>query len=146
MPISIGKPDYLKRNKKNKAIGDRGEQIVFFSEIKNLKALGRPDLAAKVKWVAEKEDGLGYDVLSRNLDGSKKYIEVKATTKLSGHADFYITGSEFRKAKKLKNYFLYYVYDATSKAPKIWQIKNPFNTAKGVRMLPTVFAVRIYKM
>ena len=147
IPFSIGKPDYLKRNKKNKAVGDRGEQIVFFSEVKALNALGRADLAAKVKWVAEKEDGLGYDVLSRNLDGSKKFIEVKATTKLTGHADFYITASELRKAQKLDNYYIYYVYDATSKAPKIWQIEKPFNkTNRGVRLLPTVFAVRIYKM
>jgi hypothetical protein len=147
IPISVGKVDYLKRSKKNKAIGDRGEQIVYFSEIKTLTALGRSDLAAKVKWVAEKEDGLGYDVLSRNLDGSKRHIEVKANTKIAGHADFFLTAPELKKTGRLENYYIYYVYDVISKTPKIWQIENPFHPVKkGVRLVPSVYNVRIYKI
>jgi hypothetical protein len=60
------KTDYLKKNIRNKAIGDRGEQIVAMMERRDLNTAGHPKLAAQVDWVAETRDGLGYDVFQRN--------------------------------------------------------------------------------
>ena len=45
-----------------------------------LRELGAEQLASKVDWVAtSKGDGLGYDVLSYEMDGTPKHIEVKTT-------------------------------------------------------------------
>jgi len=140
------KKDYVKATIRNKAIGDRGEQIVVMMERKQLEAAGRPDLAKKVKWVAEKTDGLGYDILSKELTGDDKHIEVKSTVRAAGHAQFYLSAPEFLKAGKLDNFYIYYVYDVQSKEPKIWKIPNPFYPAQeGVFLKTAVYNVTIYK-
>ena len=59
----------------------------------------------------EKGDGLGYDILSYDLDGNVKYIEVK-TTKGKCNSTFFITQNELEKSKIVKEkYFLYRLYD-----------------------------------
>ncbi len=144
--ISGLKTDYLKKNIRNKAVGDRGEQIVAMMERRDLNTLGYPGLAAQVEWVAETKDGLGYDVFSRELNGDDKHIEVKSTTASSGHAAFYLSKPELDKAKDLKNYYIYYVFDILSIRPKVWKIPNPFHPQKlGVHLEPAVYKVTIFK-
>jgi len=105
------KTDREQQNARLKEIGDLGEQWMVNREKRILKENGRPDLAAKVEWVAKTiGDGLGYDIESRTLEGKKMYIEVKSTTGgLS--TPFYITKNELDKSKKYaENYYLYRVY------------------------------------
>ncbi|MFO7922690.1 MAG: DUF3883 domain-containing protein [Bacteroidales bacterium] len=60
----------------------------------NLIQLGKEKLAGQIRWISKEEgDGAGFDILSKNMNGSDKYIEVK-TTKLSKETPFYFTRNE----------------------------------------------------
>jgi len=118
-------PDYEKEARKLKKLGDRGEKIVIEMEQKRLTELGFPALAEKVE--KAKYDYLGYDILSYETNGDERYIEVKATRSKVGTANFFLSSNELETAEELPNYYIYMVYDITSKNPKIWIIDNPFN-------------------
>lgn len=67
--------------KKRKITGLIGEENVVVDQQEFLEAIGRKDLAQRVRHVSvEDGDGLGYDVLSFFENGREKYIEVKSTT------------------------------------------------------------------
>ena len=67
------------KNRRNKLIGNQGEDIVFLAEKRALRENGKPDLAKKVEAICKTDDGAGYDILSFELDGTPKRIEVKST-------------------------------------------------------------------
>jgi len=104
--------NHIQNNIKNKRIGDLGEIFVYKQEKKYLEENGEQNLAKKIEHVAKtKGDGLGYDILSYDLNGDPKYIEVK-TTKGNKNSTFFITRNELEKSKvKKDNYFLYRVYN-----------------------------------
>lgn len=103
--------NHIQNNIENKHLGDLGEIWVLKHEIAQLKKLGKPKLAKKVRHVAkDKGDGLGYDILSYDLRGKKKYIEVK-TTRGPMSATFYVTRNELEWSKQNPdNYYLYRVH------------------------------------
>ena len=87
-PRGRGKIDYEARQKNSKRTGDRGELIVLALEKQRLIQGGKSELAEKVDHVADREDGLGYDILSFEDDGTNRPIEVKATTAPNLQTDF----------------------------------------------------------
>jgi hypothetical protein len=140
--LSRDNPDYEKQSRLFKKYGDRGEILVLEMERKRLKDAKRPSLAKKV--VKAKRDSLGYDIESREIDDSIRYIEVKATRAEVGNANFYLSQNELNKAQKLKNYCVYIVFNILSKTPKIWQIPNPFKPDnKKVIRTPVKYRVEI---
>src|SRR5690606_9492294 len=74
------KTDYEKEARTLRKLGDRGEKIVMDLEAERLRSGNREDLIKRIDRVSLKSDSYGYDILSFELDGSKRYIEVKATT------------------------------------------------------------------
>lgn len=103
--------NHIQNEIENKRTGDAGELWVFNHEKDYLISQGKPNLANKISHVAKDEgDGLGCDILSYSLDGSKKYVEVK-TTKGDFNKSFYITRNELEWSKRNpENYFLYRLY------------------------------------
>jgi hypothetical protein len=90
-PIKI---NYLEREQRNQSLGKSGEEFVLHYEKWNLNQIGKEKLADQVRWISQEEgDGSGFDILSKNLNGSDKYIEVK-TTKLGKETPFYFTKNE----------------------------------------------------
>ena len=86
--------DYAEADARNRALGRAGECLVLHYERETLMCKGRPDLAQRVRYVAEIEgDGAGYDVLSFAEDGTVKYIEVK-TTRGSAETAFFLSANE----------------------------------------------------
>lgn len=122
-----GKTDYEKKARLNKKLGDRGEKIVMDLEKSRLSKAGRNDLANKIERVSLTSDAYGYDIVSYEEDGTKRYIEVKATRSNVGVANFFFTANELRTAQETPNYYIYMVYEVTTDEPKVWAIKNPFN-------------------
>lgn len=112
MVVRCTKIDYNKQNETNKTIGDLGEIKVLEMEKEFLRDNGKEELAKKVEYTAQEYgDGYGYDIVSYDLNGSKKFIEVKTTTsnKIDG---FYITPSEINASnEKGKSYYVYRLYD-----------------------------------
>lgn len=104
--------NYIQNGIENKRIGDLGELWVIKYEIDKLKKAGKNNLASRVKHISKNEgDGTGYDVLSFDSKGNKKYIEVK-TTKGGKNSSFYVTRNELEKSKiEKENYYVYRLYN-----------------------------------
>jgi hypothetical protein len=119
-PIKI---NYLKKEQDNRTLGERGEELVISYEQYRLIKAGKENLADKIEWVSkERGDGTGYDVLSKNVNGTDRYIEVK-TTKLTKETPIYLSKTEVSFAiLKKQDFYLYRVYNFDSK-PQIF-IKN----------------------
>jgi hypothetical protein len=107
--------DFSKKDKSNKELGLLGEELVLEYEIEFLKDNNRHDLAKKVAHHSVViGDGLGYDILSYDLNGAKKFIEVKTTRGIS-KTDFFVTQTELRRSKAETEFYLYRVYEFCEK-------------------------------
>ncbi len=139
------KPDYAEKNEKNRKIGKRGEILVFRFEKEYLKENGKMDLIDKLKHISNEDDSAGYDILSFDKKGNKKYIEVKSTTsKVPNVHHFNISSNEYEKAKHLKNYYIYFVFETLTENPKIFKLKKPFNLPKSkIEVTPANYDVKI---
>lgn len=118
------KVDYLNRSRKFKRIGDRGEQIVIRAERQFLEKNGRKDLAKLVDQISERDDSVGYDIKSYELDGTEKLIEVKSTLRKIGKSNIFLSANELQVAENKENYYFYIIYEVGSKRPKIWKVKS----------------------
>ena len=66
---------------------------------------------------------IGYDILSRGDDGDIRYIEVKAR---AGRGRVSMTPNEMKVARNLgSNYFLYTIYGASGKSPRLLVVQDP---------------------
>lgn len=107
--ISAGESAVKAFNRKAK--GNMGEAIVIEIEKRRLLAMNRADLIPKIAHVANYKDGLGYDVISVDIDdeGNEQeiYIEVKTT---AGGIDmpFYVSHNELEVSRNFRE--LYYIY------------------------------------
>lgn len=136
--VSMRKIDFELENKRKRVLGFRGEKIVEKYERKFLEENGKTKLTKKINIVSMEDDSLGYDIISYNIDGTKKYIEVKSTTRSpSKQIQFNLSNNQINVAKELDNYWIYVVFEARNKKPKIWRIFNPFNDNKSkIRLKP----------
>src|SRR5271157_737184 len=90
----VQKFDPVERDHRNRSLGKAGEEFVVDVERRKLTRASRPDLARKIRWIAaEDRDGAGYDVLSFDLAGRDRLLEVK-TTNGSAHTPFFLTRNE----------------------------------------------------
>jgi len=120
----IRKTDYVAQSKRNRRIGDRGEQIVVLAERQYLTKNGRADLAEKVDQISIRDDSIGYDIRSYYINGEDKFIEVKSTTNPVGATNIFISANEVKKAKEIENFFFYIVYLVGDMNTLIWSIKG----------------------
>ena len=106
------KTNYLEKEQRNRSLGMLGEGLVVQYEKWQLTVLGKDHLADQVRWISKEEgDGAGFDVLSRNLNGTDKYIEVK-TTRLGKETPFFFSKNELLFSQhKPKDYHLYRLFD-----------------------------------
>ena len=73
--------DYLAIEAANRSLGPAGEEFVLRFEVARLVRAGQERLAVMVELVSEtRGDGLGYDVLSFEISGRERLIEVKTTS------------------------------------------------------------------
>lgn len=108
-PIKV---NYLEREQRNRDLGQKGEELVISYEKWQLTVLGKENLADKVEWISKEQgDGAGFDILSKNMDGTDKYIEVK-TTKLSKETPIFFSKNELDfSVEHSKEFFLYRIFD-----------------------------------
>ena len=95
-----------------KEIGLAGEEMIIQLETKRLYDANKTTLANKIIHVSKDwGDGAGYDILSYEVDGAKRLIEVKTTLK-DKNAGFYITANEMECARQnRKNYWIYRIFE-----------------------------------
>lgn len=110
-PIKI---NYIEKEQQNSKLGESGEKLAYDYEKWDLVRKGYHKLAEQVRWVSKDEgDGAGFDILSKNLNGKDKYIEVK-TTKLSKEAPFFFSKNEMDFSKNHSdnyNLFRFFNFD-----------------------------------
>lgn len=129
--------NYLERENRNKVLGYNGEALVIDFEKWSLKKNGYQSLADQIVWVSKNEgDGAGYDILSKNFNGSNKYIEVK-TTRLGKDTPFYFSSNELRFSLRYPDdYQLYRLYNFDSEA-RLFQLNGPLD--KICNSVPTMY-------
>ncbi|MEO0471584.1 MAG: DUF3883 domain-containing protein, partial [Bacteroidota bacterium] len=108
-------------------LGEIGEELVVKYEQWRLIKAGKEKLAEQVKWISKEEgDGAGFDILSRNLNGSDRLIEVK-TTKLTELTPFYFSQNELNISRQRADaYFLYRVFKV-NRDPKLFMKQGSFD-------------------
>lgn len=123
----IRKFDPATRDAKNRALGKQGEERVFLSEKARLKAGGREDLSSKVRWVSEEDgDGAGFDILSFNVDGAERLLEVK-TTIGSQTTPFFLTENErLVSIERPEEFRILRLYEFNRK-PKAFELSPPLD-------------------
>ncbi|MCL1044926.1 DUF3883 domain-containing protein [Shewanella electrodiphila] len=105
--------NYPDKNDANDKIGKNSEKFALKWEKERLRELGLTELAGKIEDMT-KRPGYGYDFLSFNVDGSKRYIEVKTLRQLPNKegCSFHLSSNELAKSTspELKdNYYFYLV-------------------------------------
>lgn len=116
------KKDYLAREAANHSLGLAGEKFVLNFEHWNLIRLGQNKLADRVEHISStRGDGLGYDILSFDVTGKERYIEVKTTT-FGKETPFYISRNEVALSKIEKDKFHLYRLFEFRKTPKFFDL------------------------
>lgn len=105
------KRDYLAREARNASLGLAGEEFVLQFEEWRLHKHGCQHLASKIEHIARTDDAAGFDILSFEVDGRERFIEVK-TTSYAKETPFYLSQAEleFSKSNEAK-YRLYRLYE-----------------------------------
>jgi len=108
-PIKI---NYLEREQRNRNLGESGEELVIEYEKWELIKNGKEKFAEQIRWISKEEgDGAGFDILSKNLNGKDKYIEVK-TTKLGKQTPFFFSRNELLFSQEhTEQYNLYRLFN-----------------------------------
>jgi len=121
----VRKFDPVARDYRNRSLGKAGEQFVVDVERHLLSTAGHPDLAQKVRWVAAEDgDGAGYDVLSFDLTGRERLLEVK-TTNGSARTPFFLTRTEADMAAERPADWRIYRVHQFAREPRIFAIAPP---------------------
>jgi len=139
-----GTIDFSKRDSQLRRIGDRGEAVVLAMEKRRLNRAGKRALAARIDQVSNKDASAGFDILSFDENGRKRPIEVKATCDANLARGFYISKNELDKSATLENYYLYIVFSAMSKKPRVLPISKPALRGGPYTLQPLNYRVTLY--
>jgi hypothetical protein len=125
----VRKFDPTERDFKNRALGKAGEALIVDFERRRLAAAERQDLAKRVRWVAQEDgDGAGYDVLSFDLAGRERLIEVKTTYGVQ-RTPFFLTNNERLLAEERPDEFRIFRLYEFGEAPRLFKLKPPLQSA-----------------
>nr|WP_232226824.1 DUF3883 domain-containing protein [Algiphilus aromaticivorans] len=116
------KRDYLALEASNRSLGKAGEELVVSYEHDRLHRAGKRRLSERVEHVAvTRGDGLGYDVLSFDLDGRERLIEVK-TTAFAKETPFFLSRNELALSRQEAEAFHLYRVFAFRRRPQLFDL------------------------
>lgn len=118
------KRDYVAREARNAALGNAGELLVLEYEEFRLRAAGKRQLAERIEHISNTQgDGTGFDILSFELDGKERYVEVK-TTAFAKETPFFASRNEVTFAQEKSNqFYLYRLFDFR-KSPRLFSMQG----------------------
>jgi len=106
----------------DRALGLRGEELVYRAELKRVDTLGYPE--ARVVWTSKSNPAADHDILSVADDGGDLWLEVKSTTGRHGRFDW--PRAEFELALRARErYVLCRVYEAHTTRPTVRREQDP---------------------
>ena len=134
---AAGTVDYLRREARNRSLGDAGEALIIKYERLRLERAGKDHLARNIEQVSKTVgDHAGYDIRSYHTDGRDRFIEVK-TTRYGRYTPFYISDGEVRFSKAhADSYHLYRVF-GFRKSPRLFTL--PGEVGQHVRLQATTY-------
>ena len=114
---------FVQRDAERRRLGRLAQDIAMQSEQRRLREAGHssPEEAVRPVW---DEPGRGYDILSCELDGTPRYIEVKAARQSGQNLSFFLTQNEWNQSRSKSNYCFYLVLNAGSRKPAVLIIKS----------------------
>lgn len=118
---TIAEEDFLNKHARNLKLGKLAQDIALRSERKRLAKLGLLDAEA-VQDVWD-QPARGFDILSRESDGTDRLIEVKAARRSGRRLSFFLTDYEWRVSQKRRNYYFYLVLNAGTTRPSVLMIE-----------------------
>lgn len=137
---SAAKRDYIEREARNTSLGLAGEKFVVQYERWRLTSLGEEKLANKIEHVsATQGDGLGFDVLSFDVNGRERLIEVK-TTSFGKETPFFITRNEVALSKSEADLFHIYRLFDFRREPRLFSFRGPVD--RHCNLDPVTFQAR----
>jgi hypothetical protein len=122
----VKKIDYKQKAETNEAVGDLGEEFAVAYERWRLR--DHPDLLKKLRHVSKEDDTLGYDIESFELDGTPRFLEVKATLGPM-ESRFFLTAAELACAEKKTGLYMILRVAQLSSNPKCCEVRYPFTDA-----------------
>ena len=97
----------------------------------------RADLAKKVRWVSKEEgDGAGYDILSFDPRGDKRFVEVK-TTIGSNTTPFFVSRNEHAFAERNSDHYCLFRIFNFRKEPRAFELNGKLE--KFVHLSPEAY-------
>jgi len=140
--FSISEERFKAVQKTREQIGLAGENWVIDYEKDILNANGSSTLAERVQRISQTNISAGFDILSYELSGSEKFIEVK-TTALS-KPEFFLSSNELDVAKEFKSrYWIYFLAEIYGN-PKLIKIHDPASkVGKMLSLIPTNYRVQL---
>ena len=129
--------DVAERDARNRALGRAGEERVLSHERSSLAAVGRDDLARRVRWVSNEDgDGAGYDIASFEMDGRSRLIEVKTTNGWE-RTPFHISRNELAVSEeRRRDWCLVRLWNFV-RDPRAFELRPPLDAH--VSLMPTSF-------
>jgi len=119
--------DVAGRDERNDALGRLGEELVLLHERSTLAALGRKDLAKRVRWTSQEDgDGAGFDIASFLPDGRDRLIEVKTTNGWE-RTPFLISRNELAVADERRSEWSLVRLWNFSREPKAFELYPPLD-------------------
>ncbi len=109
---------FLLRDEARRKAGAVAQQIALESECRRLRAAGFRNPEASVEAVWDRP-ALGYDIRSKEADGTHRHIEVKAAKQAGGSCTFFVSPNELLKSRSLNNYYFYLVIGASTPKPDV---------------------------
>jgi hypothetical protein len=120
--------NYLEREANNRSLGDCGELFVIEFEKARLIHEGKEALAAKIEHTAKvKGDYAGFDILSFEVTGAERLIEVK-TTKYGKTTPFFATSNEVLVSEQNASQYCVYRLFTFAAKPRFYQLQGPIST------------------
>ncbi len=126
---------------RNGALGLAGEQLVLRYERERLSGAGQSRLAGKIVHVSATEsDSLGFDILSYDVDGRERLIEVK-TTRFGSLTPFFASRNEVEVSDRRPNDYQLYRLFKFSEQPKLFVL--PGALRHSCRLDPISYSARV---
>jgi hypothetical protein len=127
-PVSSRVPslgvDYLERESRNSSLGAAGEAFALEVEHRRLWEAGKRRLAEGIEHVSRtRGDGLGYDILSFEVDGRDRFIEVK-TTSFGAMTPFFASTREVAVSEECAPNFRLYRVFKFRESPKVFVLSG----------------------
>jgi hypothetical protein len=121
--LHLSQDQFLHLSKIRQEVGLKGEEYVLKSERKRLTRAGKKDLASRISWISQRRPFEGYDILSYDTNGRRRYIEVKTT--VGNGKVFPITENEWRVANTMRNRYFIYRVTAIDTKPNTKRFQDP---------------------